>query len=282
LYRVFDRLSDFYSARPKLAAFALSALALAVLTLFHVGLGFTPALRVLYVLPIWFCTRTGGRAMGLAMVAATTVMNALVECRIAPGAAMWHRVCPDAILNFGALSAIMLLIAQVEETLARHQRLALHDPLTGLLNRRALEEFGTHAFGRARQFAQPLTVVMLDCDGFKLLNDRYGHAAGDHVLQLLARTLEENTRSSDLLARFGGDEFVVVLQDTDQAEAQRVMARVEHMFEQAVLQAGFEASLSVGFAPIEEESSSIDDLLKDADTAMYARKELKKASAYLN
>jgi diguanylate cyclase (GGDEF)-like protein len=280
--RLAQHLTLFYNTRPRLAAFAIGVLSLVVLTFVHVGLGFSPALRVLYVLPIWFCTRTGGRVYGIGMVAATTVLSGLIEWTMGGPNVSVPRLLAEALLNFGALTAVMLLIAEVEEALAKHQRMALHDPLTGLLNRRALEQFGVHAFGRAKQAAQPLTVVMLDCDGFKVLNDRYGHAAGDHVLQLLARTLEETTRSTDLIARFGGDEFVVVLQNTDETEARRVMSRVEHQFEHAVMAAGYEASLSVGFAPLEQESVSIDQLLQSADTAMYARKELKKASVYLN
>jgi diguanylate cyclase (GGDEF)-like protein len=154
--------------------------------------------------------------------------------------------------------------------------------LTGLLNRHALREFAQHAFNRALLRNQPMTVVVIDCDGFKQLNDTYGHQAGDHVLMLLARSLESQTRQTDLVARLGGDEFAVVCQNTGIDEARQILQRVDESFTTMVIDAGYAASLSIGFGTTSEGHNELDAVLEVADQAMYRHKKQKKAGAFLN
>lgn len=243
--------------------------------------GFSAALKPLYLLPIWGATRLDGRRSGLLMVALTTFGMTAIDASVLRAVGS-DEVAAEALLRFCTLGGMMLIIAHVEESLLMHRKMAFQDPLTGVLNRRALVEFAQRAFGRAKQVEEPLVAVVIDCDGFKCLNDTYGHHAGDHVLRMLARLLENETRRGDLVARTGGDEFVIILQDTDAEEAKHVMQRIEQQFEQAVGDAGYECSISFGFAPMEEESSTVDSLIATADRAMYRRKERKKSRAFLN
>jgi diguanylate cyclase (GGDEF)-like protein len=169
----------------------------------------------------------------------------------------------------------------MESSLSQVRRMAMLDPLTGLLNRRALGEFAHQALYGEPGETEPVTVVVIDCDGFKELNDTYGHTAGDHVLQMLARTLQYETRKNDLVARIGGDEFVVVLRGTTAAEAKSIMERVEALFETHVRNAGYACTISVGYSPSSDQTESIEALMEQADRAMYARKERKRSRAYL-
>jgi diguanylate cyclase (GGDEF)-like protein len=251
-----------------------------LLTAVHGLLEWTPGFRPMFVIPIWIATRLGGRAAGLALVLLCSAQVTFVEYQQAWIGA--EALISNGLLRLASMLALMILIAHVEDALRVHQKMSLYDPLTGLLNRRAFQEFGHHAVGRAHRSAEPLVVVMIDCDDFKILNDTFGHQAGDHVLRILARTLEIGTRSSDLIARLGGDEFVVILQNTDSNEAFKVMSRIQQHFECAVRDAGYDASLSVGYAPMEESELSMDELLHRADIAMYAQKSSKKTHAYLN
>ncbi len=280
LKSMMDQYRQWQVDMPLVSAVVVATTALSGLVLLHRILGDSGAIRALYLLPIWFATRSGGRLAGLFLVGITAWADVMVEWQVT-FTLRSSDVVREGILRFVTLTIVMLMIAHLESSLNQNRRMAMQDPLTGLLNRRALSEFARQVFGHARRTDEPLTVVMIDCDGFKSLNDSHGHKAGDHVLQILARILDFETRSEDLVARVGGDEFVVVLQGADYPEALHTMERIEQAFETAVRDAGYQCSLSVGYAPMEEDSRTIEKLVETADRAMYKRKEDKKASLYL-
>ncbi len=264
-----------YLREPRAYGTLLGVMLLSIEASVHQFFGFVPAFESLYILPIWIGTRIGGRVAGAFLAVASAVVTTSFDGRVmAEGA--W---VPSFTLRLVAYTIVMILIAQVEKSLAHQNRLAMTDPLTGLLNRRALSEHGGPAFGRARRLKEPMSVAVIDCNNFKELNDVHGHTAGDHVLKILARTLEEGTRASDLVARVGGDEFAVVLRETDEGEANVIMSRIESDFESAAAAAGFNVTLAVGLAPLVEETRSLDTMLAKADGAMYARKERKTRRA---
>jgi len=277
-----DRLLALYASRPKTIALAAGVLSLAVIYVFHQLIGFTPAFRSLYILPLWISTRLGGRSIGFVLVVLTTFLDGLVEVWLAHQTSMGE-VVSDGLIRFGSLGAIMLLFAQLEESLTRYQVHARHDPLTGLLNRRALHEFAHSAMARAQRRRYPFTVAVIDCDGFKELNDTHGHEAGDRALQLLAQVLEGNIRSSDFVARTGGDEFVLILQDSVLREVEAVLDRVQKAFVEAVRRHGWQSSLSVGYAVLKPSHKQLDELIREADDQMYRQKSRKKqASLYFS
>ncbi|HYA67655.1 MAG TPA: EAL domain-containing protein, partial [Acidimicrobiales bacterium] len=158
--------------------------------------------------------------------------------------------------------------------LLAHQ--ALHDPLTGLANRVLLVNRLRHAIARGeRSLAAPPVVMFLDLDRFKLVNDSLGHGAGDRLLIDVSRRLESFTRTSDTVARFGGDEFVILCEDvTDQqtvsALAQRIMTSFEEPF--TIDGETFHVGISIGVASVDEDFPSAEELLGDADFAMYLAK----------
>ena len=273
-------LTKWYESQRLGVAIALSALLLAALVAVDGTLGFPAAFRVLYVLPLWFATRLGGRWAGGVLVALGTWVGTTIDIRT--GQVETSRLAVSLLLHFVTLGVVMLVIARMEEALWSARKQAMRDPLTGLLNRRALREFGGDAFHRAQSLKEPLTAVVIDCNDFKRLNDEFGHSAGDHTLQLLARALESETRQMDLVARVGGDEFVILLPGSDEAEARTVMARVEKEFEVRIRDAGYATSLSVGLAAATDGDKIFENLLSRADSRMYREKSRNKSRAYLN
>ncbi len=263
-----------YQRRPIVTAVAIGAAICLVLVVLHTMLDFASAMRPLYLIPIWLTTRLGGRRGGLVLVLAVTVIEGWVDTRLGDSTlASW---ISSTLLRFASLGTIMLLVAEVEDALLRSQRQAHRDSLTGLMNRHAWTSFSAHAFRESVRRRQPLSVAVVDCDDFKLINDRYGHQAGDRVLRLLAEVLVQETRSADLVARIGGDEFVLLLYNLDREGAIPVLARVDYRFQRAAADEGYEAGLSIGLAERAGNEDTLERLLRRADVAMYRTKKEKK------
>jgi len=160
-----------------------------------------------------------------------------------------------------------------EEKAARHQ--ARHDVLTGLGNRALLMEQLERDLALAERHHWAVAVLYLDLDGFKEVNDRYGHAVGDRVLQVMARRLQAVLRGSDLICRQGGDEFVVLVPHAGgEGELLRMAGKLIEVCEEPLREAGLELQLSasVGIARYPEHARTVRQLLVAADRAMYAAK----------
>ena len=176
-----------------------------------------------------------------------------------------------------ALVALMLLTLVLTRPLLRAFRWteeqaseARIDALTGLANRRALEEILASEISRAQRFAHQLAVVLLDLDRFKDINDSFGHAAGDVMLRAVSRLLTSLARQGDTVARWGGEEFVVVLPETDLAGAERFAERLRRTIE-AHSVGDMHTSASCGVATMLPEDT-VEELLGAADQALYQAK----------
>jgi len=169
-----------------------------------------------------------------------------------------------------------LLCASLESHRLQEEvrRSALHDGLTGLPNRQLFVKQLEHTIALWKRSAVPFAVIFLDLDGFKLINDSLGHQVGDRVLKSVAADIISQLRSVDIGARFGGDEFVILLTDTDAAGAQVVAQRLQARLAAAQDIDGHELvkRASMGIATSAIEYSNAEDVLHDADTAMYRAK----------
>jgi diguanylate cyclase (GGDEF)-like protein len=153
--------------------------------------------------------------------------------------------------------------------------LAHTDPMTGLANRRWLMEQLGREFSRARRYRRPLSLLYLDLDGFKAINDRFGHLFGDEVLTAAGRAMKAVLRSTDLLARIGGDEFVVLLPETGIEGAHNVTAKLRKALAAYGQQLGPAVpalSFCAGVSQLRQEDATIDDILSRADEAQYLAK----------
>jgi len=192
-----------------------------------------------------------------------------------------------AVLPLGSLGEALLLAfalgdrirhKQMEEAAIARERdqyrsLSEQDGLTGLLNRRALDEFLVSAVDRSRQGEAPLSLLVLDADHFKGFNDRFGHLAGDDILRRLARVMEGYVRRADRCFRYGGEEFVVVLPGQTVVQARKVAERIRQAFRRHSTAPGRPpCSVSVGVAGLRE-GDSAETLLARADAALYRAKE---------
>lgn len=161
---------------------------------------------------------------------------------------------------------------QIEQEL---ERLATTDSLTGLVNRRQFFNQAGEIFARALHRPYELCILMLDLDHFKEVNDNYGHATGDAALREIARRLRENVRPTDVIGRYGGEEFTIVLPRTNLTEARRIADRLCEVIAGTPVEVGearIGVTISMGMAGIDETVSTLDELLQRADKSLYAAK----------
>ncbi len=188
-----------------------------------------------------------------------------------------HRSAEDDRRRLAELNvALQAKVAETEMLHAKLREQALRDPLTGLHNRRYLFEMAPGLLELARRQGTTLCVVLLDLDHFKLLNDTYGHAAGDLVLQRFSALLTQMLRRSDVVVRHGGEEFVAVMPDIDGEGAQAMLGRLLESFQAQQPELGRRrlprGSFSAGIALFPRHGSTLEQLLSRADRGLYAAK----------
>jgi diguanylate cyclase (GGDEF)-like protein len=167
-------------------------------------------------------------------------------------------------------------VDKVEELAQEVYKMALLDPLTGLFNRRYIEQRLENEIARSKRHGRALAVILFDLDEFKRVNDTYGHAAGDALLKAFAERLSKATRGSDAAARYGGDEFLVVLPECKPENVQQVLKRLQGIRAEIDEQKTLSIAFSAGWADsIPGESAK--DLLLRADAELYANKRTKGA-----
>ena len=148
---------------------------------------------------------------------------------------------------------------------------AHHDTLTGLYNRRTILETLDREMGRAHRYGGSVALMMFDLDHFKVINDRFGHEAGDRVLREIARQTQQELRSADLLGRWGGEEFIAVLPETELEAAGSLAERIRQAVAEVAFDAVGEVNVSLGVTAVEPRESR-DELLKRLDNALYRAK----------
>lgn len=161
-------------------------------------------------------------------------------------------------------------------------RLAHMDELTQLLNRRGFERLARRALAACRQLKQPACLLACDLDGFKDINDTYGHAEGDRALKMFAGAVRDSLRDGDLVGRLGGDEFAALLMFTDTSQAGDIEARIRALLQERARadQLSYEIRFSLGSLPFDPASDDdLTTLMARADAAMYARKQHRRGEA---
>ncbi len=172
--------------------------------------------------------------------------------------------------------------AAIERDLTEHkmlesrlEMLASTDMLTGLPNRLATMNKAAKEFTRAKRYNRPLSMVMIDVDHFKLINDKHGHLVGDHVLKEVGKICSATLRDSDVLGRIGGEEFILLLPDTPKANAEQVAERMRSRLASATIKHGeieLTITASFGVTSFTPDDGTPEEMIERADTAMYAAK----------
>src|SRR3954469_2665549 len=189
---------------------------------------------------------------------------------------VWLTVLSFEALLFTIAIAIILLAMAKERTELRHKTAARVDPLTGIANRRAFLEEITALALRSSTDPRPAVVILCDLDHFKSINDRFGHAVGDRVLQIFAQAASAELGSSDLIGRLGGEEFAMVLHDASRDKGMAIAERIRLSFEDAAVEVDgcpIGGTVSMGMVIAEAGMLDVPALLAQADEALYCAKD---------
>ncbi|PKM13259.1 MAG: GGDEF-domain containing protein [Gammaproteobacteria bacterium HGW-Gammaproteobacteria-3] len=185
-----------------------------------------------------------------------------------------------------SILAVMVMVVGSSKVLSRTllelEYYAVHDPLTGLHNRRQFNDILQYEIGRSERHKHEFSLLMLDLDDFKDINDSYGHPTGDTALCSIATVLLEHTRNGDLCARIGGDEFAIILTETDSAGAKIVAEKIGAVLREMAITSAqgnrFYLTVSIGVSSYPADGLSVDALLEGVDVAMYKAKDIGKDS----
>ena len=218
----------------------------------------------------FFPRRAAAPAIGLVAAAATF---AVVAGGLDISVGTWFVMLSAFCLAGFVVSFLRHRVTRLLSILARAARI---DPLTGVLNRGGFEERFAQELSRARRNEEPLTLLIADIDRFKQINDRFGHAVGDEVLRLVARELADQTRTPDVVARLGGEEFGVLLVQADRENGAQVAERIRLGVSQIARDdcAAGSVTVSIGVATFPDDGGCGDSLFRVADAAVYAAKDL--------
>ncbi|GGD74957.1 sensor domain-containing diguanylate cyclase [Lacimicrobium alkaliphilum] len=173
------------------------------------------------------------------------------------------------ICSIRDISELQRLQLSLKHALDKEKKLARMDSLTNVANRRAFYEFAEKEKDRSLRHSLIFTLVYIDLDNFKLVNDRFGHNTGDKLLKMVASNTLHSIRSSDMLARLGGDEFGILLPETDAALARKMMTRLIRKLEKVMDENQWPVSFSIGVLTCQNANTAFEDLMKKVDGLMY-------------
>jgi len=272
---IINKIAGWLGRQPKGTIISLGVAALLAIGAADYATGIYLSLVVFYLIPVllvsWFAGIGAGIFVSL-LCAVTWSSEGFWKTRsfVNPLIPYWNvgvNVILFLVICFGAYF--------IKRALMRERERSLIDYLTGIGNRRYFYELAAKEMNRAQRYSHPLTVIYMDLDDLKKVNDRSGHQKGDELLVSVATTIKKNTRAMDIVSRFGGDEFVVLLPETRFDGARTVMERVRQDIN-GIGGKEYPVSASIGAVTTETPAGKIEELIREAEELMYEGKKGRK------
>ncbi|MGD0485532.1 MAG: GGDEF domain-containing protein [Gemmatimonadales bacterium] len=262
--------------RPRPFVVGVGAVLILVIGFFDAATDVRLSFAALYLLPISLVVWFGGRAAGIAagVVSVGIWLAAHHALAATTGGTLvlaWNTSLRLALYLAFVLTlfALRRTLKALADALEREHELARVDGLTGVRNARAFREAADQEVARAERYGRPLTLAYLDADGFKAVNDTYGHSAGDRVLRTIAQTLATNVRAVDTAARLGGDEFGLLFPETGSDAAAAALRKLQGALAEAMAGEQVDVTFCFGVVTAMRPVRSVDGLLQRADALMY-------------
>ncbi|PYP50875.1 MAG: hypothetical protein DMD45_09665 [Gemmatimonadetes bacterium] len=260
--------------RPRLRrAFRLVVWAGLAVGVFLLNTRTPPELRlgILYVVPVLLAASSDGLGWGISFALATALLRFGVGIDQMPLDTLLQVRILNEVAYLAVVGVAIAGLSRLRRTQSQLELLATHDPLTTVLNARAFASQVAQELGRNRRYGRPLALIYLDLDDFKKVNDAHGHATGDAVLRLVADAMRSAVRQADVVGRLGGDEFGVLMPETDGSLAHAVANRLAGGI-RTVFRGTPSVTASIGVVAVSGTEAGSDELLRKADQAMYEAK----------
>jgi|WetSurMetagenome_2_1015567.scaffolds.fasta_scaffold00249_15 diguanylate cyclase (GGDEF)-like protein len=266
------KLSDAIKTIPQPLLVLLYAAVIFILMIFDVATGPDLSFAVFYLVPILLAAWFSQKPVAYAVTAAGAAAWAYAD--VVTHAGYSHPVVPfwNIAVEFLVFLVAAELLSRLKDTLIVEKSLARKDELTGAANRRAFYEAAQIEIDRMHRYKHPFTLAYIDLDNFKSINDALGHEAGDRVLRLISAEILRTIRSTDILARVGGDEFVLLLAETGREQAAPVVEKIRAVLVERMRHGGWPVTFSIGAITYLRSPGDVDALVKKADDLMYVSK----------
>jgi diguanylate cyclase (GGDEF)-like protein len=269
---VFGLIMEYLSKLPQSLLICIASLmVLLVGILNHMG-GPEISSTIFYLIPIVLVTWFTKTSIGFIF----SILSALtwLIADLTSGTTPFNSDIPywNGVARLGSFFILTFILSTLKNTLRQEKEYSRIDFLTGIRNRRYFIELLNMEINRARRYEHPFTVVCIDLDNFKTVNDCFGHSTGDILLRLVARTIQQNIRVTDTVARLGGDEFAVLLPETGRNVAEAILQKVQKINLDIMQRHGWPVTLSIGVATFTSPPSTVDETLRISDQLMYTAK----------
>jgi diguanylate cyclase (GGDEF)-like protein len=234
--------------------------------------GYELAFSLFYLAPIGLATWNSGRDMGLLVSILSAGVWYLADAfsghvYSTPLIYLWNTG-----IRLGFFAVVTILLSALRQSLDHERNLSRTDPLTGAANTRSFMELMQSEINRYERYRHPFTVVYLDLDNFKAVNDRFGHVVGDKTLHMIVTEIQKRLRKTDTVSRLGGDEFGLLLPETGQDAAQVVVKKIRSSILSAMQLRKLPVTVSLGVVTCQGVPRSAENLIKMADDLMYSIK----------
>ena len=226
------------------------------------------SLSICYLIPIFIVTRYVARTPGVLLSIVSGIIWYVAEYTAKTDSSVLLLLWNTLVILTVFLIVVYLLSA-LKDAYEREKDLARIDGLTQIYNRRYFLEILRVESKRALRYQRCLTLVYIDVDNFKLVNDNFGHVRGDELLCLIANTVRNSLRETDIFARLGGDEFALLLPETDYQPAELVLQRIHQKLTQTAQDNSFDVGFSMGAITFLKSPDSVDRMLEQVDHLMY-------------
>jgi diguanylate cyclase (GGDEF)-like protein len=227
---------------------------------------------IFYVIPIALVTWFTKRWLGFVFSTLSALMWLIAD--LTSEATYFPSDIPywNGVVRLGSLLILTFVLSALKNTVTQEKEFSRIDFLTGVRNRRYFIELVNMEINRARRYERPFTVVSIDLDNFKTVNDCFGHSTGDILLRLVSRTLQQNIRVTDTVARLGGDEFAILLPETGHDVAEVILQKIQKINLDLMRRHGWPITLSIGVVTFTSPPSTVDETLRISDQLMYSAK----------
>lgn len=266
-------ISDFIRSQSRLVVILMGIVLVAVAAAADYATGSDLSFLLFYLIPVyffvWFTTRRIGVIASVICAAIWAIENISARVNLYHSSVSYLNISIEIVFFF----IVTYLICLLKETMGINEELARKDTLTGVMNRSAFYDIADREILRLERYSRPFTVTYIDIDNFKIINYRFGHHAGDRLLRCVADTIRGSLRKIDIVSRFGGDEFTILLPETGAEAAQVVLSRLRNVLLNIMEKNQWSVTFTFGTVTFLKAPSSVEDMMKKVGSVMYSGKD---------